>query len=370
MIDAGTERPGTTGRLERALFLALVLVGALGPLAVHWLRGQTLVWLDTQRLYAPERWLVDEALRSFRLPLWNPYLGGGVAMFADAIHGVLHPVSILTAWLGTGRSVDLLIAGHVAFAAVGAALLARELGASRPAAAAAAFAYALSGYVLSMAGNLVFLAGAGSLPLCLTGLRRFARSPGPFHLALGAAGVALVAFSGDLQSVMIGGALGLTLAWEAAGWRGVIRAGAAGILGLLVAGLQLVPSAAHFLRSGRVVGGWTPESSAWALQPWRISELVLPGLLWGDDPLMDPVFGALAGPAAWPEGNLAVPFAASVFVGLLPIALGAAAVREGRRGRVLAALVLLLLWVAIGPALGASRLLSWVPIWRSFQFAE
>jgi hypothetical protein len=31
-----------------------------------------IVWFDTGRLYAPERWLVDEALRAFRLPLWNP----------------------------------------------------------------------------------------------------------------------------------------------------------------------------------------------------------------------------------------------------------------------------------------------------------
>ena len=122
-------------RLTRLAFPTIVAAAVLAPLAVHWLAGRTLVWFDTQTLYAPQRWIVDEAIRAFCLPLWNPYMGAGMPFLADAIHGVLHPVSILTAWLATDRSADVLVAGHVACAGLGAALLASDLGASRAGAA-------------------------------------------------------------------------------------------------------------------------------------------------------------------------------------------------------------------------------------------
>jgi hypothetical protein len=349
---------------------AALACAVLAPLAVHWLAGRTLVWFDTARLYAPQRWLVDEALRALRLPLWNPFMGGGMPLLADAIHGVLHPVSVLTAWLGTERSADVLIGGYVACAGLGAAMLARDLGASRSGAAVAAFAFGTSGFVLSMAGNLVFLAGAGSLPLCVAGLRRFAAEPRASHLAAGVAGAAVLALSGDVQSLMVGGALALALAWEAGGWRGAARAVAAGVVGLLVAGVQLVPTAVHLPRTVRGSEEWIPSSSVWTLEPWRIPELVLPGLLRGSDPYQDPVFAALAGPAGWPQNASPMPFAASVFVGLLPVALAAAGARASRSGRVLALLALALLWIAFGPALGADAVLAHVPVWRAFQYSE
>jgi hypothetical protein len=358
------------GRAGRAATLALVAAGTLAPLLLHWAAGRTLAWFDTQRLYAPQRWLVDEALRSLRLPLWDPHMGGGVPFLADAIHGVLHPLSIAVAWLGSGRSVDLLLGGHVLAAGLGAAFLARELGGSRAGAALAAFAYAGSGYVLSMAGNLVFIAGAGSLPWCVAGLRRFGAGPGPGSLALAALGAAVLAFSGDAQGLVLGGLLGLALAVEAAGWRGGLRAGSAGALGLLVAAVQLVTTAVHVPRTVRAAGSWTPTPDVWAFEPWRLVELVAPGLVWGRDPYADPVYAGLAGPGHWPASDYPMPFAASVFIGLVPLALAVAGLREGRRGKVLGLLALLALWVGLGTTLGADALLGRLPIWSSFRHAE
>jgi hypothetical protein len=358
------------GLLSRAAVPVVIACAVLAPLALHWLAGRTLVSFDTQMLYAPQRWIVDEALRAFRLPLWNPFMGAGMPFLADAIHGVLHPVSVMTAWLRTERSADLLIGGYVTCAGLGAALLARDLGASRAGAAVAAFAYGTSGFVLSMSGNLVFLAGAGSLPFCVAGLRRFAAAPRPANLALGVGGAAVLALSGDAQALMVGGALSLALAWEAGGWRGAVRAVVAGIVGLLVAGVQLVPSAVHLPRTVRAAETWAPGPMVWALEPWRIPELVMPGLLWSPDPLMDLVYVGLAGPGRWPEGNPPVPFVQSVFVGLLPLALAVVGIRHGRRGRLLGVLALLFLWIALGPSLGADGVLGRVPIWRAFQYSE
>jgi hypothetical protein len=290
--------------------------------------------------------------------------------FAEAIHGVLHPISVLTAWLQTDRSVDVMIAGHVACAGLGAALLARELGASRAGAATAAFTYGTSGFVLSMAGYLNLLAGAGGLPLCIAGLRRFAANPRPTQLALAVAGTAAMALAGDPQALMVGGALALALSWETAGWRGAARATMSGITGLLIAGVQLVPAAAHIDRTDRAAGAVSAMPMAWSLAPWRVPELALPGLAWGTDPYIDQVFGALVGPGHWPEWNAPTPFAASIYVGIVPLVFAAAGVWAGRRGRVLGVLALALLWVALGPTLGADTILGNVPVWRSFRYAE
>ena len=353
-----------------ATLLTGVACAALAPLAVHWAAGRTLAAFDTAGLYAPERWLVDDALRALRLPLWNPFLATGQPLHADAIHGALHPVSVLFAWLGGGAAVDLLLGAHLACAAAGAALLAHDLGASRAGAAAAGFAYALSGFVLSMTGNLVFLAGAGSLPFCLAGARRVAAGPRPAHLALGVLGPALLALTGEAQGLMVGGALGLALAAEAGGWRGAARAAAAGALGLLVAGAQLVPSAWNLPRTIRGDGTWSPEPLAWALAPWRLLELALPGLVRGPSPFSDPVFAALAGPGRWPSWSAPHPFAPSLAVGLLTLGLAAAGAWTGRTGRWLALLGLGLAWLALGPTLGADAALGWLPVWGAFRYAE
>lgn len=369
-----TAPPGTPaarrGRWLGAAAPAVVLCAALAPLAVEWLSGRTLAWFDTQRLYAPQRWLVDEALRSLRLPLWNPFMGGGMPLLADAIHGVLHPVSVLTAWLRTDRSVDVLLGGHMACAALGAGLLARDHGASRAGAAVAALSYAQSGFVLSMAGNLVFAAGAGSLPWCVAGLRRAGVGRRTADVLAGVGGVAALAFSGDMQALCVGLALGAVLACEGGGWRGGVRAFVVGALGLLVAAVQLVPSAVHVPRSVRSEGSWTAAPAVWALEPWRLAELVLPGLLRGAEPYADPVYAALAGPGAYPSYGTPMPFAASLCIGVVPASLAVAGARAGRRGALLASLALLMLWVALGPALGADRVLGGVPVWRAFRYSE
>ncbi len=362
------------GRLRfltsRAAFSAVIACAVLAPLAVHWLAGRTLVWFDTQNEFAPLRWMIEQALRSFRLPLWNPFAGAGMPLLADTIHGVLHPVSILTAWLRTERSADVLIGGYVTCAGAGAALLARDLGASRPAAAAAAVAYGASGFVLSMTGYLNLLAGAGSLPFCVAGLRRSAAEARPAHLVLGVGGAAVLALSGDPQALMVSGPLALALSWEKGGWRGAARAVAAGSVGLLIAGVQLVPSAVNVAQTVRDAGLWRSARLVWALAPWRIPELVVPGLFRSAEPYVDPVFAALAGPGRWPEWNPPFPFATSVFMGVVPLTLAIAGVREGRRGRLLGLLALGLFWIALGPTLGADSVLGHVPVWRAFQYPE
>ena len=63
----GVERLDAVRRAARhAALPALCALGAIVPLARHWLAGRTLVWFDTEILYAPQRALVDDALRALK----------------------------------------------------------------------------------------------------------------------------------------------------------------------------------------------------------------------------------------------------------------------------------------------------------------
>jgi hypothetical protein len=78
----GSKRPILTLNLLAAvkkqnnsiLWILAVAFGALAPVLRVLLSGHTLVWRDTSKLFLPIRYLVVEALRDFRLPLWNPVI--------------------------------------------------------------------------------------------------------------------------------------------------------------------------------------------------------------------------------------------------------------------------------------------------------
>jgi hypothetical protein len=338
-----------------AALLPLILAGALSP-------ARTLAWRDSALLYAPLRPLVVEALRAGRLPLWNPYEGTGQPLFAQAMHAVLHPASLLLAPFTS--SIDAWLLMLVAFAAVGAFTAARSLGASAPASAAAAGAYALSGYVLAMIANVPYLAGAATLPWVAAAMRA-AAVPARAPPLLATAAVAAMAFSGDFQALAAAVIIGAALAAEAGGLRAVGRAMVGAALGLAVAAVQLLPSAAFLHHTARTVA-MAGDERRWPLDPWRLLELVFPGFFSGRPEAFEaPVFLALGTPS-----GAHFPFSASVFVGSAVLLLAVAGARAQRAGRWLAALALLFLWLALGHHLGAQQLLDWIPIWGKFRYAE
>jgi hypothetical protein len=349
-------------RQPRSLpWAALVVTGVLLPFAPVLVGARTLAQHDTDRFFAPFRVLVEAALRSGRLPLWNPYEAGGKPLFAEGVHSVLHPVSLAAAFLAPGR-VDVLILGYLVLAALGAFALARTLGASPPAAAGAGLAFALTGFTVSMAGNLVFLAGASSLPWVLAAARAAGAGwrLGPAATALA---TACAFFSGDAQVALLGLVLGAALAAEAGGPRGLGRALAGFGPGLLLAGVQLAATRELLPLTARSLDLSAEELTRWALPPARLLEWIVPGLFRGPLEVV---------PRASSGRMLEFPFTESVYLGaplLVAAALGAR--RSGRRAALLLALAAgVLLWLALGHHLGARQLLDVVPLWNKFRYAE
>jgi hypothetical protein len=78
--------------VRTALVGALLVAAVVAPFTPGLVAGDRLGARDTARLYSPVRSMVVDSLRSFSLPLWNPYEGTGHPLLAEGIHGVLHPV--------------------------------------------------------------------------------------------------------------------------------------------------------------------------------------------------------------------------------------------------------------------------------------
>ncbi|MDD5309867.1 MAG: YfhO family protein [Deltaproteobacteria bacterium] len=175
------------------------------------------------------------------LPLWNPYILGGIP-FQAGIHGYLYPGWWTGIVLPAGFDIKLGILLHLALAAVGGAWFARGRVRSRLASYVAGSAFALSGFMFLhlFAGHRVMIATAAYLPWiagCVDRALRGSRK----HLLPGAALAGLMVLCGHYHVVFIGTA-GLLLYFildallgEMGGTGGKARArGAATAFGFMV----------------------------------------------------------------------------------------------------------------------------------------
>jgi hypothetical protein len=345
----------------------LVAAGTLAPLAWAWFHGLTLVQRDNAGIYAPLRWLAGQAVRGGRLPLWNPYCATGMPFLGETIHGILHPVSIAVAFLFPGDSIDPLLGGYVLAGGIGAGIFARVLGASPRAGVLASFAYGLSGYTLSMTGNLVYLAGAATVPWILAGLRAVGSRATVLSFILAACSVASGAFSGDMQMLLVTTVTGLVLALEGGGARGLVTALCAAIIGIFLAGIQLAPSWDFLHLTNRMLDLADYDVNQWDLAPWRMLEFFSPGFFWhpGDGWHLAPVYMALVD-ATW----FNIPFSESVYIGTATILLAFAGVRSSRTSRILTVSAVVILWLSMGKYLGARAVQNIFPIIKGFRYGE
>ena len=81
-------------RYDLAAVIGLILI----TLAFFW-RAASGHWTffheDITCLFYPMKSYYAECLRAGRLPLWNPYIGGGYPQFAEGQIGALYPLNLL-----------------------------------------------------------------------------------------------------------------------------------------------------------------------------------------------------------------------------------------------------------------------------------
>ena len=92
--------------------------------------------------------LVAEQVKAGHLPLWNPYLYGGMPLFAQWQAGVLDPLNWIYLFGATSRTLTLVQEASFAIALLSTFAYARSLSLSRRAGIFAAVIYGLSGFAV------------------------------------------------------------------------------------------------------------------------------------------------------------------------------------------------------------------------------
>lgn len=206
--------------------------------------------------YQVEPWLLflRHELRAGRLPFWNPHQSSGAPYWSNGSSAPLFPLHLLFALLPVELGLFFLPWIRVAVGALGAYFLARELGIGRDGARFAAVVYPLSGRLVSfvlfpMANALclvpwIFLAverlaagrgrGTWALLAALAGMQLLAGHPETAFFTASACGIYL----------LVRGSAGPRFAL----WSRVVSAW---LVGLLLAGVALVPLAFTVVRTDR-----------------------------------------------------------------------------------------------------------------------
>ncbi len=243
---------------------------------------------DTYTYFYPYWAARDAALRAGTLPLWTPDLLMGAPLLANPQLGTFYPPNWLTVRLAPPDALRISILLHSTWATLGAYVLAcRSVQLGRGAAIIAAAAFGLGGYLGAHVEQINQLQGLSWLPWLFILLHDLLTRQDRRGLAMLGLAVALALqfMAGHTQTVFISG-VGLGLYTLAAGRpRGVMWIAGAGIIALLLAAPQLIPTLELISVSGRS-GGLTPNAAlSFSFDPFIAARGLLPsyaGKLFGE----------------------------------------------------------------------------------------
>ncbi len=231
---------------------------------------------DTFTYFYPYWHVRNAALLSGDPPLWSPDLFMGVPLLANSQLGTFYPPNWIVAPLSPPDSIRVSILLHVAWAALGTYLLAkRTLGVGRLAALTAAVIFAFGGHVGAHVEQINQLQGLAWLPWLIYLFDRALSHPRSGVILLGI-GLALQFFTGHTQTVFITVLALAIYALCTRPVRGVITLAGAGVIALILAVPQLIPTLELTGVSNRRGGLNVNQATAFSFSPFVIGRGLLP----------------------------------------------------------------------------------------------
>ncbi|HEX6099894.1 MAG TPA: YfhO family protein [Thermoanaerobaculia bacterium] len=194
----------------------------------------------------PFRRTLQMSLERGEWPLWNAYMLGGNVFAATAQAAQYSPFTLIACVLPAAVSFTYTCSIWLLIAAIGAFLLAREVGCSEIAALIAGAGWMLAGSTVlyihtAMGGTLVYE------PMLLMAAGRAARRPGIASAVFLAIVFTLMIFAGHPETlfltVLAGAAYGIfeLVRARVRPWRAIGAAVAGGVLALLLSAIHLLP---------------------------------------------------------------------------------------------------------------------------------
>ena len=329
------------------------------------LAGSVLCPDDGTIFNTPLRVAAADITLSGSLPLWNPYIFGGMPLFASAQGGLLFPPNWFYLLFEPRAATNLMVVTSYVIAALGAYLYARRAGSSVAGSVVTSLAWQWGGFLVGQIGHINVVQTGACLPWVLWALDGYGTTGGRRRGVLLAAFVALQTFVGHQQTLAY--SLLLAAAYAAASAYSVRESRARYLwslallaAGVLLAAVQILPTF-ELLRNSLRADSSYDFFTSFSLPPRMLATFLAPYVAGGGDGRLfrapyvgPPYYGEMAG-----------------YVGALGLMLAACAVAFKRDARTkfwtAAALVCLALALGRYAPLKFYRLIYHVPVLNLFR---
>jgi hypothetical protein len=299
------------------------------------------------------------------LPLWNPYIFGGMPLFASAQGGLLFPPNWFYLLFGPQTATSLMVVTSYMIAALGAYLYARRAGASVAGSIVTSLAWQWGGFLVGQIGHINVVQTGACLPWVLWALDGYAVTGRRRWGILLAVFVALQTFVGHQQtlaySLLLVAAYAVVNAYASRETRALyLQSLALLAAGVLLAAVQILPTF-ELLRNSLRADSSYEFFTSFSLPPRMLATLLAPYVAGGGDGRLfrAPYVGAPY------YGEMAA------YVGALGLMLAACAVvfRRDTTTKFWAAAALVCFTLALGryAPLKFYRLIYYVPVLNLFR---
>ncbi len=309
------------------------------------LLGRALYFGDLILYFYPLEHLIQRSLHDGSIPLWNPWMVNGQPVVGNPQASVFYPSTLLLTFLPVWLYFTVNTFIHLALGGWGSYLYLRRITADRLSAILGATVFAGSGFLIARLQFPTIIQTAAWFPWLLLAVDRIIERPSARYGAGFACVSALTILAGHAQiaymSFACAGVYAIARLIQIRNHRPRVRRAILELvgflaLGVMIASVQLLPMIELFGRSTHEHLE-LKEANRFVLLPEQLVNFVTPN--WFGNPQMGDY---------WGSGNYWEP---CVYVGLLPLALGAYALTRGLRRRAIrffAFLGAVALWLSLG----------------------
>ncbi|HET6862547.1 MAG TPA: YfhO family protein [Pyrinomonadaceae bacterium] len=351
----------STDKLAAAAITLAPVLYFLPALLAHLVLGPD----DGVLFNIPLRVTTANLLRAGELPIWNPYIFGGMPLFATAQGGLLFPLNWIYLLFSPAVATNMMVIATYMVAGLGAYLFARKTGSSVAGAVVTGLIWQMGGFLVAQISHINIAHTAALLPWTLWSLERYVETGSRRRGALLAVLVAVQIFAGHQQTfaytflLFCVYAIVMAFGNERTRKRYLLSLGFA-IAGVMLAAIQIVPTFELLENSIRSEATYDFFSS-FSMPPSFIATYLAPYIMGGGDGRL---FRApYIGQAFYTEY---VSYASILGVMLAVTAL---LLKPDRRTRLWAAVVIAGLALAFGRflPLNVYRVVYYVPILNLFR---
>jgi hypothetical protein len=312
--------------MNKRIAVSIVLSAPFLLFLVELFSGQSIFWGLPILQFYPWRTLAFDQILNGQLPLWNPYNGLGTPLLANYQSALLYPGTwIIFLFYIVGKLPGMVFGHlfinilHLSIAAYGVYKLAQEYKFSQQASVISAVSYSLSGYLLARFGFFSMIWAAAWFPwVFLYTINAYKSGKFSVHTIKLASVIALMLLSGHAQlswyCLLFSGIYLLfkfhkpLLSW----WKGVLQFVIASLMAVGISAIQLLPTAELLLHSQRSAEVDAVSSMTYSFWPWHFLNFINPHIFG------HPIHSNYWGYGAYWED--------AVYIGLLPVLLGLAAI--------------------------------------------